>query len=71
MSTPNPVPTPVESDVAILKADVAKIKAGLATAKADLVKADSTATTWLASHAHVFVTGVLVLAVLYILHKIL
>lgn len=61
-------PASVESDVS---ADVAKIKADLATVKADLANIDTKATSWLVAHAHAFVTTSLVLAVLFILHKIL
>jgi hypothetical protein len=48
-----------------------KVAAVASTVKADLTKADATATSWLIAHAHAFVTGTLVVAVLYILHKIL
>jgi hypothetical protein len=62
--------TPVAA-ASTAESDIAKLKADLAVVKADLSKADSKATSWLAANAHAFVTGTLVLAVLFILHKIL
>lgn len=54
----------VSKAVPVVEADAAKVKA-------TLVAVDNKATTWLLAHAHAFVTGVLVAAVLYIFHKIL
>ena len=68
MTAPAPVVAPT---VDTLQADLAKVKADYAIVQADLAKIDAKATSWLAANAHAFVTGALVLAVLFILHKIL
>jgi predicted neutral ceramidase superfamily lipid hydrolase len=63
------VPPVTPAPVAV--SDLAKVKADLEAVKAKLAALDAQATSWLESHAHAFVTGALVVAVLYILHKIL
>jgi len=69
MSSVPPVIAPATAAASV--SDLAKVKADLEAVKAKLAALDAQATSWLEAHAHAFVTGALVVAVLYILHKIL
>jgi predicted neutral ceramidase superfamily lipid hydrolase len=53
------------------ESELTKIKADLAAVKAKVEAFDSKATSYVAAHAHAVVTALLVVAVLYIMHKIL